>query len=106
MVDEDNGNPEAETVAVVYGGEEITIERDSRLHKQIQRLVEETQAEAFADKRAMFLEAVQPGIMEQSNGFEGVLDGMTLVWNFATEAPILHRSELIKLGQRKGKAKE
>ena len=94
---------EKEKIVVNFNGQEMEIERDGRLHKQIQNLVEKTKEDAFKDQREMFLEAVLPGLLEQMNGFEEVLDGQSLIFDFSKEVPILHRTELIKLGQRLGK---
>lgn len=95
-----------EMVDVNFNGQVITIEKDGRLHKQIQNLVEDTKAEAFADRRSMYLEAVSQVLDEQANGFEEVLDGQALIYDFSEDGPKLHRAELIKLGKRVGKKSE
>ena len=90
-------------VEVEFNGQRISIEKDGRLHKQIQNLVEDTKAEAFSDRRSMYLEAVTQVLDEQANGFEEVLDGQALIYDFSQAGPKLHRAELIKLGKRVGK---
>lgn len=90
-------------VEVEFNNQKVEIEKDGRLHKQIQNLIEEQRAEEFSDQRAMFLEAALKVILEQMNGFEDVLDGQALVYNFAEDGPTLHRAELIKIGKRVGK---
>ncbi len=93
-----------EMVTVNFNGQEMDIPKDGRLHKQIQNLVEKNQEEKFSDKREMFTEAVTPKVLEQMNGFEEVLEGMTLIFDFAKDAPILVRTGLVKIGKREGKA--
>jgi len=90
-------------VEVEFNGQKISIEKDGRLHKQIQNLVEDTKAEAFADQRELFLEAVSNVVQEQMNGFEDVLDGQALVYDFSEDGPTLHSAKLIKIGKRVGK---
>ncbi len=97
---------EKEMVMVEFNGQQVPVEKNSRLHKQIANLLEKTQEEAFADQRQLFLDATQPVVEEQMTGFADVLNGMALVYDFDQEAPVLVRASLVKIGKREGKTKE
>ena len=82
-------------------GTVLELDKSSRVYASLRNLEEEQKTAVFADSRTKFEDAVTKIIQSQTKGFEGALEGMSLVLDFATEdGAKLHETSKITIRQR------
>ena len=99
-VDEEK-KPVPKVKLTLADGTEIEIATDSRVYASIKNLEEEQKATAFKETRDKFESNVTKVIQSRVKGFEGALEGMSLILDFATDdGAKLHETGKVTIRQR------